>query len=105
MLGISIGRENRDRFFSRRNARIQLIIDKHMCLVELVDNFWTTCPEIRVAKDEVGTNYLESWIIEHGLLPPGASVKLRGKPDKVLLEVVIPEERFRVLIPHGSGRG
>jgi len=102
--GIKIGRVSRKRFFSVRKSRIELVINDEVCLAELADNFWTTCPEIRVALDGNGANRLSAWIEAQGLMAPGASIRLRGKEDKVVMEVVVPEERFRVTVAEGAER-
>jgi len=104
MPGIRVGAANRERFFSPKRSRIELVIDDRLCRVDLADNFWTSCPEIRAAVDEGGMNRLEAWIEAKGLLPPGDSEKLRGRADRVVLEVVAPEERFRVRVAEGAGR-
>ncbi len=104
MRGIKIGSPNRARFFSVRRSRIELVIDGEACLVELADNFWSTCTEIRVAMDRNGRNRLGDWIEKNGLLPPGESKRLRGKADTVVVEVLVPEERFGVRLSEGSGR-
>jgi hypothetical protein len=103
MLGISIGQKNRAKFFSVRRPRVELVIDEQLCRAELSDNFWTTCPEIRTAVDEAGKNRLTEWIRKNGLLPPRESMKARGVTDRVVLEVIVPEERFRVRVAEGSG--
>jgi hypothetical protein len=101
--GIRVGAPNRKRYFSVRRPRIELEIDGVACRVELGDNFWGQSPEIRVALDGNGENRLKAWIEGKGLLPPADSKKLRGREDRVVLEVVVPEERFSVKAKEGSG--
>ena len=104
MLGIRIGITIRHRCFSEKIFSPILWIDGHKCYAKLPDKFWTTCPEIRVANDEIGNNYLNIWIRKNGLHPHEISTKLRGKPDIILLEVVVPGKEFKLNIKDGSGR-
>ena len=101
--GIRIG-AHRDRYFSKRHSRIVLYLDNVRCLVELTEGFWHKCPEIRFAVNDSGENYLDKWIRKHGLQPLGTASMLRGGADIMMLEVVVPEEEFRVKIKEGSGR-
>jgi hypothetical protein len=102
--GIRVGVPNRKRFFSIRRSRIELVLDGELCRVELGDNFWGQCPEIRVAQDAGGKNCLKAWIERKGLLAPGDSKRLRGREDRVVFEVLVPEERFGLKVKEGSGR-
>jgi hypothetical protein len=104
MPGIRIGKDDRERFFSVDKPSIDLVIDERLCRVELSDNFWTTCPEIRVAVDGTGKNRLTEWIKKNGLLPPKDSKKARGVTDRVVMVVVVPEQRFRVRVAEVAGK-
>lgn len=99
MLGIRIATPNRNRYFSRQNKSIFIEIEGKLCRTELPDTFWTTCPEIRVALDEHGRNYLSYWITKNNLLPPTRSKELKGKEDIVVLEVAEPRKRFKLYLP------
>jgi hypothetical protein len=57
-----------------------------------------------VALDAGGKNCLKAWIERKGLLAPGDSKRLRGKEDRVVFEVLVPEERFGLKVKEGSGR-
>ena len=99
MLGIRIVAPNRNRYFSRQNKSILIEIEGKLCRTELPDTFWTTCPEIRVALDEHGRNYLSYWITKNNLLPPTRSKELKGKEYIVVLEVAEPRKRFKLYLP------
>lgn len=98
MRGIRIGIPNRDRYFSKSTKLIVLNIQGVRCLTELPNTFWRSSPEIRAAKDDSGKNYLGKWIEKHNLLPPAISGKQKGKEDVVLMEVVEPENEFKVYL-------
>jgi len=96
MPGIYIGFVNRDEYFSPDINRIILVIDERECIVDLPPSFWKSCPEIRVARDRFGRNYLSYWIRKNNLLPPGLSRQVKGKEDRVVLEVIEPFRKFRL---------
>ena len=103
-LGIRIGVPNRDRFFSRKNDHVVLIIDDNHYSARIPNSFWSKCPEIRVASDSQHFNVLQSWIESHGLQPQSAAKALHGKKDTVMLEVVEPEVAFRLMVPPPQAR-
>ena len=97
--GIRIGLTNRNRYFSKAVDLIVLNIEGVRCLATIRDSFWKQCPEIRVAKDESGKNYLDTWIRKHNLLPPDLSVLEKGREDYVMMKVIEPENEFNVFVP------
>ena len=99
MEGISIGKVNREKYFSIRKKIIILDIEGVHCTAKLHDGFWGDCPEIRVARDDKGNNYLAKWIKKNKLYPPEKSIELKGREDFVCFEVVEPEKEFRVFLP------
>lgn len=96
--GLRIGERNRERFFNPAVRTIVLHLDGVRCVTRLTDGFWSRCPEIRVAKDDAGRNFLAEWIRKHGLQPPGIARRLRGRPDLVVLKVLDPENEFTVSV-------
>jgi hypothetical protein len=96
--GIKIGVPNRNLHFSPDYQQIIIEIDGEEALVDFTKfpKFWTSCPEIRVAKNESGHNILKEFIEKHNLLPPQESLRKKGKKDKVYLEVVEPYRKFRL---------
>ena len=96
MLGIRIGKHNARRYFKKENSEIYIEVDTVECRTLLNPTFWSTCPEIRVARDKSGKNILSKWIEKNNLLPPKTAIKKRGKKDKVILEVIEPYRRFAV---------
>lgn len=94
--GIYIGSSNRKEHFSHDNSSIIIEIEGEECLTELPPSFWRHCPEIRVARNKSGFNVLLNWIRKYELLPPGESIKKKGRKDAVTLEVVKPFRRFRL---------
>jgi hypothetical protein len=104
--GISIGRVNRRHYFNPRYAIVTLIIGGEDCTVKFRDfpGFWSTCPEIRVARDHQGRNKLKEFIETRNLLPPKESLETKGKRDVIYLQVVKPYRKFKLLEqkPQGS---
>jgi hypothetical protein len=96
--GIRIGMPNRDKFFSKETSMVVLHIEGVRCIAELTKGFWGKCPEIRIAKDDAGENFLEQWILKNDLLPPGLSGGKKGKYDIVLIEVVEPDNEFKLYL-------
>lgn len=94
--GIYIGFTNRDRHFSQEFEEIEIEIDGKLCKVNLPPSFWVSCPEIRVARDEKGKNVLLEWIRKNNLMPPTKSRKIKGKEDRVILEVIEPYRKFKL---------
>ena len=96
--GIRIGEVNRRLHFSQNYESIVIEIEGKPCTVDFstFPNFWTTCPEIRVAKNEVGRDKLKEFIEKNNLLPPMESLKKKGRKDKIYLEVVVPYRRFKL---------
>jgi hypothetical protein len=103
--GIRIGNPNRERFFSKSTSMVILHIDGTRCIVELTKGFWGNSPEIRVAKNDAGENFLEAWIQKHELLPPGLKANKKGKNDVILVEVVDPENEFKISLPKEGSPG
>ncbi|HEX7576179.1 MAG TPA: hypothetical protein VF360_07340 [Candidatus Methanoperedens sp.] len=95
MLGIRIGA---DRYhFSEDVPEPDIEIEGRVCKLKPSPSFWNGgCPEIRVAKDESGKNRLSELIEINNLLPPVMSEKLKGKVDKVVIEVINPYKRFKL---------
>ena len=99
MPGIYVGFQNRDRFFSEDlENEVEFEINVRICTVQFAPSFWTTCPEIRVARDKFGRNYLFEWIKKNNLMPPSLSRQRRGIEDKVILEVIEPCKKFKLYI-------
>ena len=97
MWGIYIGFPNRDKHFSKKFENdVGIEIDDKLCKVQFASSFWRSCPEIRVARDEIGNNYLFEWIKENNLMPPTLSRRIKGKDDKVILEVIVPYRKFKL---------
>lgn len=96
--GIRIGRINRRLHFSQDYKRVIIEIEGEECLVDIAEfpRFWTSCPEIRVARNRYGHNRLKEFIERHSLLPPQESLRKKGKKDIVYLEVVEPYQKFRL---------
>ena len=94
--GIYIGFPNREKHFSNEHNDVIIEIDGEECNASLPLSFWRSCPEIRVARSKTGFNVLWNWIKRHNLLPPGESIKKKGKRDTVTLEVVKPYLKFRL---------
>ena len=97
--GIRIGFPNRNRFFSKSVDIVVLHIEGVRCLAQIKDSFWRKCPEIRVAKDESGKNYLDSWIRNNNLLPEHLAIQEKGREDVIMMKVIDPENEFSVFIP------
>lgn len=98
MLGIRVGFPNRNRHFRRDVPSIDVDINGELCTVDIPPSFWRSCPEFRVAKDKSGLNYLSRWIFKNKLMPPRAAKKVKGREDKLILEVMEPYRRFRLYI-------
>ena len=98
MLGIYIGFPNRDKHFSKEIKEMKIEIDGKSCIVKLTPSFWRSCPEIRVARDEFRNNRLSEWIKKNNLMPPTSSRRIKGKKDKVILEVVQPYKKFKLYV-------
>jgi len=98
--GVRIGEVNRRLHFSRTHERILIEIEGEECTVNFSEfqRFWTTCPEIRVAKNDAGKNKLKEFIENNNLLPPKESSEKKGRADKIYLEVVVPYQRFRIRV-------
>jgi len=98
--GIRIGRINRRLHFSQDNRRVIIEIEGEECLVDFAEfpKFWTSCPEIRVARNRSGRNRVKEFIERHDLLPPKKSLRKKGKKDIVYLEVIEPRQKFRLRI-------
>jgi hypothetical protein len=56
-------------------------------------------PQIRTAKDDAGENFLEQWILKNDLLPPALAKNGKGKEDIVLIEVIEPDNEYKVYLP------
>lgn len=97
--GIRVGSPNRDRYFSKSVDTVVLHIGNVRCLAPIKDSFWKQCPEIRVAKDESGKNYLDTWIRGHNLLPRELAIWEKGREDVVKMKVIEPENEFSVFVP------
>lgn len=96
MLGVRIGKPNNAKHFKKETPEIIIEINGINCKTNLNSTFWETCPEIRVAKDEEGNNFLNVWIKKNELLPPKLSEQKKGEKDEVILEVVEPYKKFRL---------
>jgi hypothetical protein len=84
--GISVGRPNRDRYFSRSWSVIEVEIDRQFHEFPLTGGFWQDCPEFRGAR-------IGEWLRTNGFAPWP-----RGKPPKFEL-VWLGENHFRLILP------
>lgn len=93
--GIRIGKPYRQQHFLQKNNQVIIEIEGETASVDFskFPSFWTSCPEIRVAKNMAGQNILKTFI-QKNLLPPQESKKINGKKDVVYLEVVEPYKKF-----------
>lgn len=96
MWRIYVGFPNRNKHFLKKfKDDVEIEIDDKLCKVQLAPSFWSTCPEIRVARDRFGRNYLYEWIKKNNLMPPSNSRQMK---DKVVLEVVEPYKKFKLYV-------
>ncbi len=100
--GIRVG-ANRDRYFVK-GISPTLYLDDISCKAKITEGFWNKCPEIRIALDENGNDFLEKWMQKYGLQPKNVAEKLRGKADVIIMTVIEPTRVFKVTVAEGSGR-
>jgi hypothetical protein len=81
--GIRVGRENAERYFSKKWPNIEVDIDGQFHSFRLSGTFWATCPEFRGA-------VIRDWLTEQGLSPWP-----KGQPPEVEL-TPLGGNRFRL---------
>lgn len=96
--GIEVGRQDRDKFFSREHEMIVLHIEGMRTITKLGSGFWRKPAVIRKAVREDGKDQLGKFIEKHHLLPPEQSIKEKGIVDTIVFEVVSPAEEFRMSV-------
>lgn len=82
-LGISVGRSNANRFFSKKWDHVLVEVNGVVAHIKLTSRFWTTCPELRHP-------VIGGWIRAKGLAPWNA-----GHPPKLVL-VAVTGNKFRL---------
>jgi hypothetical protein len=73
VLGVRVGKLNREKHFSRDWTDIQIELDGKVGSVTLSSGFWRECPEVR-------SKAIEEWLFKHGLAPWP-----KGKPPELEL--------------------
>jgi hypothetical protein len=81
--GIRVGKENAERYFSKKWANIEVDIDGQFHSFGLSETFWKDCPEFRGA------------VIKHWLSKRALSPWPKGQPPKVEL-TPLGGNRFRL---------
>ena len=61
-LGVRVGVENRQHYFSKDWTAVQIELDRQVGSFPLTSGFWRECPEIRGKE-------IQEWMLKHGLAP------------------------------------
>jgi hypothetical protein len=85
-LGIRVGKNNRDQFFSREWKEVFVDIDGTLHTFSLTNGFWNKCPEFR----DRGKPVIKEWLMTSNLIE-----WRKGSPPRLILETV-GEGRFRL---------
>ena len=97
--GLRVKKEDRKKYFNKREETVILHLDDERCVATLPKSFWGSSADIKVAKDHKEKNYLTKWMEKHGLLPISLAEKRKGRPDLLFMIVAQPEMEFKVRIP------